>query len=115
MDNIENIVRTTLANFDGVIDNKNVFGSPVVLEDGTLLVPVRRISIGFFTGGGEYGDKPKRGGENQYAGGGGGGVTITPMGYITKRGNVTEYVKVDGEEDKWLTTIKTIVGTFKKQ
>lgn len=115
MDNIENIVKTTLSNFDGLIEGKNVLGSPVLLEDGTLLVPVRKISIGFFSGGGEYGAKVKqRGDDAPYAGGGGGGVSIVPLGFVTKKGDVTKYIRVDEEEDKWMTALKTVVGSFKK-
>lgn len=54
---IENIVRITMENLERIADGGTVVGDPVHLDDGTLILPVSRVSLGFVTGGGEYDSK----------------------------------------------------------
>ncbi|HRR89811.1 MAG TPA: hypothetical protein P5161_03440 [Eubacteriales bacterium] len=41
--NIENIVKSTLTNFEKLIGANNVLGTPVLLEDGTVILPVSKV------------------------------------------------------------------------
>ncbi|HPD02712.1 MAG: GerW family sporulation protein [Christensenellales bacterium] len=118
--NIENIVKSTLTNFEKLIGANNVLGTPVLLEDGTVILPVSKVSFGFFTGGGEYGEekkKDRKSGSLPYAGGGGGGISISPIGFLVqKEKEEGKFVKLEEEaDDKWMSIAKTVLKTFKKQ
>ena len=64
-------------------------GNPIETQNGTIIIPVSKISVGFGGGGSDFGGKTK---ENKYFGGGGGtGITATPVGFlvVTNEGKVT--------------------------
>lgn len=85
----------------GAVDN--AIGAPIRLSDGSVMIPMSKISIGFATGGGDYiqGDKTPM--PLQFAGGGGGGVTITPIGFLCCcSGEEPGVFKMDKEERKEL-------------
>ena len=47
---IETIMRTTMENLKDMIDVDTVVGSPVSTGDGLTIVPVSRVSFGFWPG-----------------------------------------------------------------
>ena len=62
---IENTVRVTMENLKSLVDVNTIVGKPVLLSDGSVILPVSRVSLGFVSGGGEYDTKHpvKRSGE----------------------------------------------------
>lgn len=85
----------------GAVDN--AIGAPIHLSDGSVLIPMSKISIGFATGGGDYTQRQRTPMPIQFAGGGGGGVTITPIGFLCcGPGEEPGVFKMDKEERKEL-------------
>ena len=60
---IEQIMETTLENLKQMIDVNTIVGDSMVMADGTMIVPVSKVNLGFVSGGGEYPDKAKAGGK----------------------------------------------------
>lgn len=114
MDNIENVLEITLKNLKGMIDTSIVIGEEKRVED-SIIIPVSKVSVGFVSGGGEYGEdkKFKHLTSFPYAGGSGGGCNITPMGFLIISPNKTKFVKVNGENE--LEQIANIVSAFTKK
>ena len=93
---IENIMKTTMENLKEMIDVNTIVGDAVETNDGTVIIPVSRVSFGFVAGGGEYkeqvksgaGDKGASGGiggeQNPFpfAGGTGAGVSVNPIAFL---------------------------------
>nr|MDD6335916.1 GerW family sporulation protein [bacterium] len=85
---IENILSSTLENIRRMIDVNTIVGSPISAPDGTVVLPVSKVSFGFVAGGGEYGNPPQKSTltaeENRppFAGGTGAGVTIQPVAFL---------------------------------
>ena len=52
---INNVIETTLKNLSNVIDVDMVTGEPIISKDGTMIIPVSKITVGVISGGGEYG------------------------------------------------------------
>lgn len=50
---IESLMKTTMENLKAMVDVNTVVGEPVETEDGTVIVPVSRVSFGFIAGGGD--------------------------------------------------------------
>ena len=69
-----------------MVDVNTVVGDAVEAQDGTVIVPVSRVSVGFVAGGGEYGREPRpteTGGAGwPFAGGSGAGVSVQPVGFL---------------------------------
>lgn len=76
------IIRASLDGVKDFADMDTVVGNAVTTPNGVTVIPVSRISVGFATGGLDYGSK--RSGDTQNFGGGGGtGVSITPIAFLT--------------------------------
>ena len=81
---IETIMSTTMENILDMIDVNTVVGDAVTPAEGTVIIPISRVSFGFVAGGGEYGLKTPQpaAGDLPFAGGTGAGVTVQPMGFL---------------------------------
>ena len=81
---IETIMSTTMENIRDMIDVNTVIGDAVTPAEGTVIIPISRVSFGFVAGGGEYGLKAPQpaAGDLPFAGGTGAGVTVQPMGFL---------------------------------
>lgn len=81
---IETIMSTTMENIRDMIDVNTVVGDAITPAEGTVIIPISRVSFGFVAGGGEYGLKTPQPAANDlpFAGGTGAGVTVQPMGFL---------------------------------
>ena len=81
---IETIMSTTMENIREMINVNTVVGDAVTPAEGTVIIPISRVSFGFVAGGGEYGLKTPQPAANDlpFAGGTGAGVTVQPMGFL---------------------------------
>lgn len=73
------------ASFDGikrVTDMDTVIGRPINTPSGVTVIPISKITMGFASGGLDYGAKKFTPAHNSGVGGGT-GVTITPLGFLT--------------------------------
>ena len=73
-----------------MVDANNIVGEPITTPDGVTLIPVSRVSLGFGSGGGDYG-KP---GQNNFGGGGGAGVKIDPVAFLVFKDGTTRVMPV---------------------
>lgn len=87
MDNkVQDLMGASIDKIRQMVDVSTVIGDPMTLPDGTILIPVSRVSYGFATGGS---DLPTKGTQELFGGGGGAGINITPIGFIvSSNGNV---------------------------
>ena len=53
-----------------------------MLERCIPVIPVSKVSLGFVSGGGEYGKVQSEGKKHPFGGGGGAGITLTPVGFL---------------------------------
>lgn len=92
---IENLMRTAMESIRAMVDVNTVIGDPVETKDGTVIVPISRVSFGFAAGGGEYGVSARGRGaaaagdgaepaarDLPFAGGSGAGVSVAPVGFL---------------------------------
>lgn len=80
---VEGLMRTTMENIKKMVDVNTVVGDAVETKDGTVIVPVSRVSFAFVAGGGEFGSRDNTEAQNNpFAGGTGAGVTVQPLGFL---------------------------------
>ena len=92
---VENIMRSTLEQLQQIVDVETILGEPVAAGKDALVLPVSKVSLGFLSGGGEYGARPsaqpvKRSAEMMdpaqerypFAGTAVGGMSISPAGFL---------------------------------
>ena len=104
---IENIMKTTMEQITEMIDVNTIVGDAVESSDGSLIIPVSRVSFGFVAGGAEYGlakdakseqlpaADAAEGDELPFGGGAGAGVTVSPMAFLVVSGGQVKLLPID--------------------
>ena len=87
---VSELMETTMTKIREMVDSNSVIGEPITTPDGVTLIPVSRVSLGFGSGGGDYG-KP---GQNNFGGGGGAGVKIDPVAFLVIKDGTTRVMPV---------------------
>ncbi len=85
------IIRASIDSIKSSFDANTVTGDPITTANGTVIIPVSKLSVGFATGGVDYlGKNATNNSKNNFGGGGGTGVTVTPVAFIVvaPNGNV---------------------------
>jgi uncharacterized spore protein YtfJ len=80
MEQVENLVKTSLGEIERVLSTKTVVGEPMTV-DGNTIIPLIQIAFGFGAGGGS-GTAEKQGKGEGMMGGSGGGAAIRPAGIV---------------------------------
>ena len=81
---IEGLMDVTLEKIKSMVDSNTIIGNPINMPDGTLILPVSKVSFGFATGGSDF---PSKTSKQLLGGGGGAGVSISPIAFLVVRGN----------------------------
>lgn len=91
---IKDLIAETMDNVQSLTSSSTIFGEAKILPDGTAIIPVSKLTIGFVVGGGEYADLSTRRVGTCYpmAGGSGGGISSTPIGFIVNTPNEIKFV-----------------------
>ncbi len=116
---IGSLMDTTMEKIKEMIDVNTFIGEPITSPDGTLIIPVSKVSYGFAAGGSDLPTKKEN--KDCFGGGSGAGVTIQPVAFLTVYQGDVRLVSVDREEgtaDKLVNMIpdvlKKVKGVFKK-
>lgn len=113
---IERIMDSALGKMRTLTDADIIVGEPMIMQGGTTVVPISKISVGIVTGGGEYSEKQKD--EYPFAGASGAGMSVTPVCFLVSDGKGVRMLTVGSKTmvDKVIDTIPNIVGSvFKKK
>ena len=79
---LNDIIGTSLEKIRALADGETVIGNPISTPNGTTIIPVSRVSMGFASGGLDYtGKKPSNAAQN-FGGGGGTGVSVSPVAFL---------------------------------
>lgn len=104
---IENIMKTTMEQITEMIDVNTIVGDAVEASDGSLIIPVSKVSFGFVSGGAEYGgnnnsqdkqlmaDTEQAAPDLPFGGGTGAGVSIDPMAFLVIQNGQVKLLPVE--------------------
>ena len=116
---IGSLMDTTMEKIKEMIDVNTIIGEPITSPDGTLIIPVSKVSYGFAAGGSDLPTKKEN--KDCFGGGSGAGVTIQPDAFLSVYQGDVRLVSVAREEgtaDKLVNMIpdvlKKVKGVFKK-
>ena len=51
---VETILQTTMRELKNIVDVNTIVGNPICGEGGAVVVPVSKVTLGFFAGGGDF-------------------------------------------------------------
>ena len=108
-DNIENLINETMGKIKTIMDSSTVVGEKVETSDGTTILPISRVTVGYVVGGGEYADLSSRRVANHFpmAGGSSGGISLSPVGFLVITNSEVSFVNVENK-----TLYQTILNLF---
>ncbi len=93
---LDSIINDSLKNLKNIIDANTVVGNEIKTTDGTIIIPISKIIVGFVAGGGELETVTKKN-EYPFAGGTGAGFTVVPIGFLTGQKNNLTFVSTKSE------------------
>lgn len=79
---LNEIIQTSLENVRSMVDANTVIGTPISTPNGTTIIPISKISVGFASGGLDYAGKASQEKGKNFGGGNGTGVTVSPVGFL---------------------------------
>ena len=81
---VNDLIESSLAKVRELTGTETVVGDPIYTPNGTMILPVSKISMGFATGGLDFGKKDSDGDKkpSRFGGGGGTGVTVSPVAFL---------------------------------
>lgn len=93
---IDSIMEKTAERLTGLVDVNTVIGKPIVSASGAQIIPFTKVTMGYLSGGGEYGEV-KAIKEDEcfpFAGGAGTVINMKPAGFLIDDGVECRIVKI---------------------
>ena len=106
INNLNSMMETTMEKIRQMVDVNTIIGEPVICPDGTVIIPVSKVSYGFASGGSDLPSKANP--QKEYFGGGSGaGVSIQPVAFlVVNNGDVKMLnMEFDGAVDRVISMI----------
>lgn len=102
---INEMISSCMDKIKTIVDSSTIVGDSISTPDGSTIIPISKVSVGFVVGGGEYADLSSRRVANHFpmSGGSSGGMSVAPVGFLI--------LNVDGEVDFVNVENKTLYQT----
>lgn len=111
---INGLLNVTMEKIKEMIDVNTIIGDAITTADGMTIIPVSKLSVGFGTGGTDYGAKKADGNAN-FGGGSGAGISIVPILFLVVGNGQVRTIPVDttpSNTDKILGNLPEIINTL---
>lgn len=108
---INGFVGISMEKIRTMMDVNTMMGDPIVCGDGTTVIPVSKVSVGFGSGGS---DLPTRTSKEYFSGGAGGGISIKPVGFLVVKDGDVKLVQMTMEADKFNVLLDMVPGLIEK-
>jgi sporulation protein YtfJ len=104
---IEGLMTTAMQNIKEMVDVNTILGDPVETMDGSVIIPISKVTFGFAAGGSEFETikgKQKERDRNQettetgklpFGGGSGAGITIHPVAFLVVGKDQTKLLPIE--------------------
>jgi sporulation protein YtfJ len=91
---LEGLMGTTIEKINQMVDVNTVIGTPITSPDGTIIIPVSKVSYGFASGGSSFAVKSAPN-KDLFGGGAGAGVSINPIAFIVISNGDAKVLTID--------------------
>ena len=93
---IESMMNTTMEKIKTMVDASTMIGDPITTPDGTVIIPVSKVSFGFASGGS---DLPTTKQGDLFGGGAGGGVSVQPLAFLVIKDGHVELLQINDNKN----------------
>ena len=107
-DNISELIQSSMDKIKTIVDSSTIIGDKITTDDGTNIIPISKVTVGYVVGGGEYSDSSKKK-TNRFpmTGGSSGGISVTPVGFLVECQGEIKYIGVENK-----TAFQTVLNMF---
>ncbi len=108
-ESLNKLINSSMDKIKTIVDSSTIVGEKVTTDDGTTIIPISKVSVGYVVGGGEYADLSSRRVANHFpmAGGSSGGMSVTPVGFLIESNGEINFVNVENK-----SVYQTILNMF---
>jgi sporulation protein YtfJ len=113
---LSGMMGTSMEKIREMVDVNTIIGDAITTPDGTVIIPVSKVSFGFAAGGSEFSSAEKKDFiKYPFGGGSGAGVTVKPVAFlIMKNENVKLLpMEYDNSFDKIIDSIPQFIESLK--
>lgn len=111
-EHLEGLMSTSMEKIRELVDVNTIVGDPVTSPDGTIIIPISKVSFGFVSGGS---DIPSTVTKDVFAGGSGAGISIKPQAFIViKTDGEVKMLELGSKDSPVDTVIENIPGIVSK-
>jgi sporulation protein YtfJ len=114
---VDSLIGSAMKSLNNLIDVNTVIGKPINTADGTIIIPISKVTMGFVTGGGEYGEIKvlKKDKDMPFGGGSGAVLSMKPYGFLIDNGNGFKLVSASNEPlDKLMDSAQNLINRMSK-
>lgn len=108
---IQGLMDTALKDIRQMMDVNTIIGEKIVAPDGTVIIPVSKVSLGFASGGSDIPNKAER---EMFGGGSGAGGTIVPIAFLVVSGGEVKLLQISKASSPTEKAIELIPELFDK-
>ncbi len=111
---IQGLMSTAMSNIKDMVDVNTIIGDAITAPDGTVIIPVSKVTFGFVSGGSDYPKQPAN--SEAFGGGSGAGITITPIAFLIVGGNNVKLLQITenaGIVDRIVEMVPDLVDKIK--
>ena len=117
---INDVVDTALKNMSVLSDVNMIMGNAIKGENGEVIIPFSKVTMGVLVGGGEYGKVSifKKGDDLPYSAGNGSVVSIKPCGFLIKNSTNSDFKVVsvsDSPYEKFIEKASEFLENLKRE
>lgn len=97
---INDLIENAMDKIKTIVGSSTIVGDEISTPDGTVIIPISKVTVGFVVGGGEYADLSARRVANHFpmSGGSSGGMSVSPVGFlILKQDGEVDFVNVENK------------------
>jgi sporulation protein YtfJ len=114
---IDNLMKTTMAHIKEMVDVNTIIGDAIESKDGSLIIPISKVSFGFASGGSEFNSPDCKEGKNKlpFGGGSGAGVNVRPVAFLIIKNDSVKLLPMeyDNPFDKIMDSIPQLMEMVK--
>ena len=106
---IQGLMGTAMQGMREMVDVNTIIGDPVTTPDGTVIIPVSKVTFGFGSGGSDF---PSKTPKELFGGGTGAGISIQPLAFLVVSNGDVKLLQMDASSntaDKMVNMVPEVI------
>lgn len=111
---IQGLMSTAMHSIKEMVDVNTIIGEAINAPDGSIIIPVSKVSFGFASGGSDFPSKAPQAETHPFGGGSGAGITITPVAFLIVNGGTIRLLQISDHMSTVDKLVEMVPDLFEK-